>query len=510
MTSLKRNVVASYASQIYMAVIGILVVPAYLRYMGAEAYGLIGFYSMLQAWFMLLDIGLTPTMIRETARFRGGSLDALTLRRFVRTLEGIFVTVAILGAGAVMAGSNFIATSWLKVQTLPLKEVRHVIILIAFIMALRWVSGLYKGAVNGFERLVWLGGFNIVIATFRFVLVIPLFIFVGTTPIIFFAYQLLVAVIELLFLLMLTYHLMPALGAGRRIPWEWTPLKSVLGFSLTIAFTSSVWVVVTQTDKLILSKFLPLSQYGYFTLAVLVASGVNILSGPISGALLPRMTKMNAEGDEEGMIRLYRNATQMVAVIAIPASLALAFFSQQILWAWTGNAVIAQSAAPILTLYALGNGVLSMSAFPYYLQFAKGDLKLHLIGSALFVTALIPSVIWGTIHYGAKGAGYAWLCSNALYLIFWVPAIHHRFVKGLHRVWLLHDLAGIVILTLAGALIMQRFVPWPNNRSHLAILIGLLGGLLVMIAAAASSWVRQAVMRYDLFKRSDRQKRYPS
>ncbi|MGH9879537.1 MAG: oligosaccharide flippase family protein, partial [Nitrososphaerales archaeon] len=67
--SLKRNIIANYASQIYVTLIGIVMVPLYVRYMGAEAYGLVGFFAMLQAWFQLLDMGLTPTMARETARF---------------------------------------------------------------------------------------------------------------------------------------------------------------------------------------------------------------------------------------------------------------------------------------------------------------------------------------------------------------------------------------------------------------------------------------------------------
>ena len=70
--SLKRNILANYASQLYVTIIGIVMVPLYIKYMGSEAYGLVGFFSMLQAWFGLLDMGLTPTMSREAARFNGG------------------------------------------------------------------------------------------------------------------------------------------------------------------------------------------------------------------------------------------------------------------------------------------------------------------------------------------------------------------------------------------------------------------------------------------------------
>ena len=107
--SLKRNILASYASQIYVTLVGILILPLYLKYMGAEAYGLVGFFTMLQAWFNLLDMGLTPTVARETARFRGGATDALSYRRLLRALQLIFFVIAFLGGGAMFMFSGPIA-----------------------------------------------------------------------------------------------------------------------------------------------------------------------------------------------------------------------------------------------------------------------------------------------------------------------------------------------------------------------------------------------------------------
>jgi O-antigen/teichoic acid export membrane protein len=491
--SLKCNILANYASQIYVTLIGIVMVPMYVRYMGAEAYGLVGFFAMLQAWFQLLDMGLTPTMARETARFNGGVTDALSLRRLLRAMEGIFIGIAVLGGAAMMVASGFIAGSWLKVQQLPLIEVQHAIMLMAVIVALRWVCGLYRGAINGFERLVWLSGFNIAVATARFVLVIPFFIYVGTSPTEFFSYQLVLAVIEVVVLVTQTYHLLPKITAAKRTPWQWAPLRGVLKFSLSIAFTGSVWVLVTQTDKLVLSKLLPLSDYAYFTLAVLVAGGVGIISGPISGALLPRMSKLAAAGDDAELIRLYRNSTQLVAVIAIPAALMLAFFSEQVLWAWTGDASIVRQAAPVLTLYALGNGTLALGAFPYYLQFAKGDLRLHMIGNGFFVVLLIPTLIWATMNFGVKGAGWAWLGANTAYFLAWVPKVHSRFVKGLHIQWLLQDVGAIVLLTMIGALLAHSLVSWPHERVPLAMVIAIVSLALLAMAIAGSSVAREAI-----------------
>jgi O-antigen/teichoic acid export membrane protein len=494
-SAFKRNILANYVSQIYVTLVGILILPLYLKYMGAEAYGLVGFFTMLQAWFNLLDMGLTPTVARETARFRGGASDALSYRRLLRALQLIFFVIALLGGGGMFVFSGLIATDWLKVQTLPLPQVQLALQLMAIGVALRWMSGLYRGCISGSERLVWLGGFNAFVATLRFVGVLPILIWVGHSPAVFFTYQLLVAIVELVGLAAKAYGLFPVVPQGLQLGWSlaslFTPIKPVLKFSLTIAFTSSVWVLVTQTDKLVLSKLLPLADYGYFTLAVLAASGVIMISGPISSALLPRMARLQAEGDEAGLISLYRNATQMVAVIAIPACLVLAFFAEQVIWVWTGDAPAAAQAASVLRLYALGNGFLALAAFPYYLQFAKGDLKLHMIGSALFLILLIPALVWASLQYGVVGAGWAWLWANAVYFLAWVPKVHSRFVKGLHLQWLFRDIGAIVLFTVMGAGLAHNLVKWPQERAQLAMWIAVVSLAMVAIAAAGSAWVRE-------------------
>lgn len=487
--SLKRNIAANYASQLYVTVAGILMVPLYIRYMGAEAYGLVGFFTMLQAWFNLLDMGLTPTMARESARFHGGAISVLEYRRLARALEGVFAAIALLGGALLFALSGQIATGWLNANQLPIAEITTALQLMAVIVALRWMCGLYRGVITGAEKLVWLSGVNSAVATLRFVAVLPVLMFVNASPLAFFGFQLAVAVLELTALAWLSYRLLPPIPAGQRIRWEWAPLKPVLKFSLSIAFTSSVWVLVTQTDKLVLSKILPLADYGYFTLAVLVASGIMIVSGPISSALMPRMTRLQAEGQHDALIAVYRQATQLVTITAIPAALVLIFFAPQVLWAWTGDAALVQRAAPALRLYAIGYAILAVGAFPYYLQYAKGNLRLHLIGNVLFVLLLIPSVVWAATHYGMTGAGWAWLISNAVYFLAWTPLVHRRFAPSLHTRWLGRDVLQPSALPIIIATLLASFIHWPDSRFGLWMGLLAAGGFFVLLAAACASQV---------------------
>lgn len=465
----RSNILSNYASQFYIAVVGIAMVPLYVQYMGAEAYGLVGLFAMLQVWFGLLDVGLTPTMARESARFQGGGSTALEYRRLTRALEGIFLGVATFGGILLFVMASPMASGWLKASELSTHEITASLQLIALIVALRWMSSFYRGVITGAERLVWLSVFNSLVATGRFVLVLPLLIFVSAAPSAFFAFQLGMAMVELLGLTWIAYRLFPPVENVQRIKWEWTPLKPVLKFSLSIATISTVWVLVTQTDKLILSKILVLTEYGYFTVAILVASGIMIVSSPISSAIMPRMTRLHVEGNNDELIAVYRQATQIVTVTAIPIALLLIFFAPQVLWAWTGDKTLVERAAPVLSLYSIGYAFLAVSAFPYYLQYAKGDLRLHLIGSILFLVLLIPSVIWAATNYRMIGAGWAWLFANAIYFFIWTAVVHHKITPGLHVRWIFVDILRPVVLPLLGAVIGLYFMDWASNRIFLAL-----------------------------------------
>ena len=66
--TLGRNLLAGLANSIWSALLGLAVVPFYLKYLGIEAYGLIGFFVTTQALLQLLDMGMAPTINREVAR----------------------------------------------------------------------------------------------------------------------------------------------------------------------------------------------------------------------------------------------------------------------------------------------------------------------------------------------------------------------------------------------------------------------------------------------------------
>jgi hypothetical protein len=106
---------------------------------------------------------------------------------------------------------------------------------------------------------------------------------------------------------------------------------------------------------------LPLEEYGRYSLAIQVANGILLISSPIISAILPRLTILESEKNNEGLIELYRYATHLVVIAAGAASITMAFFSEALIWLWTGDADLSKQVSPILTLYAIGNGLVDLA-----------------------------------------------------------------------------------------------------------------------------------------------------
>jgi O-antigen/teichoic acid export membrane protein len=492
--SLKKNIIANYISQIFIVTISIITLPRLIIIVGSEAYGLIGFFALMQSWLMLLDLGMSPTLTREIARFKGGVLDAFNLLHFFKIMKKIFIGLAILVTVLILLASDFIVTSWLKTEYIPYEVLIKSVMFMGFVLAVRWISSIYRAAVIGFEKLVWFSFFNVFFAVLRFIVVFPVLIFISHSPTIFFVYQLIVSVLELVVLAFYVGKLLPnSTKSGEN---QIRPLKEVMGFSLTIAFTSAVWVIITQTDKLILSKLLPLSDYGYYSLAVQVAGAITLLSGPISSAILPRLTALEAERKYIDLISLYRSSTRLIVIIVGTVSLILIFFSKEVIFMWTGNLIMVEKVSKYVFLYAIGNFFLAVAAFPYYLQYAKGNLRFHLYGNIVFGGLLVPSLIIVVNRYGGIGAGYVWIGVNAVYLFLWVPFINNYFVKGLNKEWYLNDILRIIVPASLMAYVLSYFLPSTTNRIFIFFELSFVGILILLTSLVASGKLKDLKYKF--------------
>ncbi len=478
--SLIWNTTANYVGLGYTTTVGIIVFPLYLQYLGAEAFGLVGFFTILQSWMQLLNMGMSPMFSRQMAQARGNNIEFIELKKLLRSLELIVFILSIIAILSIALGSGWISGHWLKVTLLPLAEVKTCIVLMGTVFGIRFFSSLYRSGIQGMENQVWLNVINIILVTLRFIGALLLLKFISQDIVYFFVYQLVISIIELTALFTFFYHSMPTTDKVK-IGFFWETLKPVLPFAGGLAYASSIWILLTQTDKMILSSILPLSEYGYFALVTIITAGILQISGPISHAILPRMTYLLSHGKEKQMLRLYRKSTQLMAVIMLPLTGMIALFSTELLFAWTGDRKAAEWAGPILFWFALGNGILSLGSFQYYLQFAHGKLRIHVIFNTISAAIQVPIVIYAAFKYGALGVALTWFTLRLMTFIIWTPIVHHIFAPGIHWPWLFKDIAPNFLLTVSLLAFIRSLNIGFYSMSRIEIFSSLLGiGLTVL------------------------------
>jgi O-antigen/teichoic acid export membrane protein len=381
---------------------------------------------------------------------RGAEGARQQLKILLRSLEVVFIVIAIVAGGGVFLARHWFAQEWLTIQELDVKLVGTCIGLMGVMLAFRCFSCLYRGGIEGFEQQVWLNQYNIIFNTLRFPGALVVIWLAEGSLLAFFVFQFAISIAEFCAIKIKLYKIV--FGSERVVAkFSVAEIKRVLPFAAGLAYTGGIWVLVTQLDKLLLSKYLPLKEYGYFTLVAVVSSAILLLSGPVSRAILPRMTVLLAQKNEHEMLELYRLATRLVVCIVAPVALVLSLFPYEIIYIWTGDQYAAEWITPVLPLFALGNGLLVIGAFQYYLQYAHGKLRIHVLFNTFSAAVSIPLIVYAAIHHGAVGVGYVWLGLRIVSLLLWTPYVHKIFAPGMHVTWLFKDVLPALLVAAISA-----------------------------------------------------------
>src|SRR5271169_6331396 len=173
-------------------------------------------------------------------------------------------------------------------------------------------------------------------------------------------------------------------------------------------------LILTQSDKIIVSKLLDLKTFGYYSLAGMFGAGLSMIVGPVFNSIFPRLSALAAAGDEEGLKQFYHRCTQLMVVLVLPFAAILALFSTEILQLWTGNIELARYAGPIASVLVLGTAVSALVMLPYALQLAYGWTGITLKIAAFLILLTVPAMWYMATHYGPVGVAFVWLGLHSL------------------------------------------------------------------------------------------------
>jgi len=435
--SLKRNLIANFVGQGWTAVMGLAFTPIYIARLGMESYGVIGLFAVMQTWLTLLDLGMTPTLTREMAKFVADGSGVRYVRRLLRSLEVVTLGVSLLILVGVLLASGWLTRDWLKLAALTQGEAQQAVSVMAFVVALRFVESVYRGALLGLHRQVWFNVVNAALATLRWGGAAAVVTFVSPTMAAFFLTHGVLSVVAVLLLRHKVNACLPdADGASR---FSLAVLKPVWRFALGMAALSLLTLLLTQTDKLLLSRLLALEDFGYYMLAASVSGLLYLLVIPLTQAAYPRLVGLVALQHSVDLAHLYHATAQAATVLIAPMFLLLALHGAGIVYLWSGDPVLAQRSAPLIGILALGAFLNALMYMPAQAQMAYGWTGLLVKLNSSAAVLLIAALLWAIPRFGAIGAAWVWVALNTMYVVVGVSLMHLHILKGEQLRWYWKD-----------------------------------------------------------------------
>lgn len=419
---------------------GLLIIftPVYLTLLGVEAYGLIGFYATLLATFLLFDQTVSPAVTRRFAQHTASASSPELLWNTFKTVEIIAVCMGLVLALGIFIAAPWIASHMLSASAMPPSRLLAVVRLMALMLAVQWPSFVYAAGLAGLGDQVsanviravaalcqWLGG-AVILET------------VSATVEALFAWQALCLLLQSLALKRRIANNLPVTTAPPR--WSGDIACTGWRFSLGTLIIGFTGTVLTQADKLLVSKNVPLSDFAAYSLTFTMASLIGVfVAQPVMAVAYPHFTRLAAQA-EAALPREYRRWTQLVVVAVVPPVGALVFYGNEILAFWLGPRADQVSAAALyLPWVAIGTMFNVLMMLPFNLQLAYGWTSLSARKNIIILPFFLVGLTIGIPRWGPVAGAIAWLGVNFSYYLFEVPFMHSRLLQHVLRDWWLFD-----------------------------------------------------------------------
>ncbi len=484
--SVKKNVIANYIGRGLLTVLSIVFIPIYIKYLGIEAYGLIGIYAILVSMMMLVDVGMGQTIVREVARYTSTSVSLNEIKDTLKTFKYIYFIIGIILSIVIYLSAELIVSKWLNIENLLFEDVVLAVELMSLMVFISWISILYRNSIIGLQHQVWLNISDVVFAIVSKVGVILVLVFISSSIIDFLIYQLIISTIQLFVMGVKLDLILPKNEYTPKFSFE--VIIRLWKFASGVALTTLFGTLISQSDKIILSTFLSLKSFGLYTIASVVGRALGSVIAPITLAIRPKLTILYEKNSEKELIDFYHKSAQLMSIISIPVGIVLILFSKDILWIWTNDINIVNEIWLIVSLLVAGTLLNGMMHVPYSLQLSAGWSSLSAKSNIILFFITVPILIIGVKHYGMIAAPVVWIIVNFLYVLVIISLMHKRLLKTEKWYWYKYDILYILFISVVVGILFRYLIKFDYETDKLLLLLEIIVAyFFIMIGAVLSA-----------------------
>jgi len=211
------------------------------------------------------------------------------------------------------------------------------------------------------------------------------------------------------------------------IQWDTNELRLQWGGVASMAGAVLLGALTVQIDKIILSRMVPIEQFGYYTLASTVAIGVLQLIYPITQAALPRAIPLHSEPIL--LRKLYFKVAQLILIVTFFVGFVFIVSGKFLLGFWLRNQHSVQEIYPIISILLLGtclNAFYNIGYIDWMVHKRVNRIYLVNILSIILSLLIIPILV---LRYGVIGAAFGWLSMNLIGFLLSLEWVKRTLIK---------------------------------------------------------------------------------
>lgn len=408
--SQRRNIIANYIGLGAVALAPIIALPWYLSALGPKLFGLVGFVTTLQALMSLIDSGMSQALVREFAvRFNLKQESYRSAAVLLFGFERIYWLFAICAGIVTIFMAGTIAEHWLQTGNLPRSTGREAIYGAAVIFGMQFPGSVYRSVLLGAQAQVRLNVLLLCCTLLRHgggVLLVTFY----PTLLAYLAWHASIGLLETLLRGRLAWGVVHV--QRRSVDWELCEIRSVLAWVAGMSAATWLGALTVQMDKIILSRMIPIEQFGYYVIGSTVAAGMLQLVYPVVQAVMPRAIQLRS--DPLSLFRLYTKMFLFFTGLVVCATLVYAAAGRQILGFWLHNPTAADAVHPLLAVLLIGTMLNAFYNVGYVNWIVQKKivriLQVNILALSLSVVLIPLLVNW----QGTVGAAVGWLSINLI------------------------------------------------------------------------------------------------
>jgi O-antigen/teichoic acid export membrane protein len=473
-----KNILANFVGRFWSLLSVFIFIPFYIHFLGIELFGLVSFFATIQTLLFLLDAGLTAAIRRE---FSSGEPNREVRQhkfKLLRSTEFYYVIIALLIAGLIFLSVNWLVNRWLDLENIDPEIARTTIRLMGISIGILLFSSLYSGALMGLEKQVMANAYQMTWSLCRNGLVIIVLWQVASDIRLFYLWFI---IIDLIYIFLLRSQVNKSLAVDNSFSWNTSELKNlshIWRYSVGILIVSVISAFTLQIDKLVISRFLPISDLGTYSLAFSLSQIPVIIVNAASIAIFPRFVYYHSINDTVRMNSLFSTAAKIFGIITISISISVSLYSRELFVMWTRDPDLAMKAWIPASILSIAGLMLSLQVLPTNLAFARGITRINTFFGLLGLMIIMAGLLLLVKMSGIKGAAYAWLITMLVITPAFNCYIYNRFIEKDWLRWFIRDtllpLLFISAVSLIFFLIGRNLVISPGPRTLYAVMSGLM------------------------------------